>query len=117
MPHLTLNTTIDFEDAKVEEILVTFTKAISKLLGKPEKFVMVQVNKGQKMSFGGSTDPCAVIRLVSIGGLDDKDKNNEIVADLSQIVVELGVSADRCFVELANAERHQYGFNGKTFAQ
>ena len=117
MPNLTLNTSLDFEDEKANEILATFSRAVSKLLGKDEKWIMVQVNKGQKMCFGGSTDPCAFIRLVSIGGLDDKDKNNEIVADLTQIVTELGVSADRCFIELQNVERQNFGFNGKTFAQ
>ena len=59
MPNLTINTSAQLEDDKVTELLGVFSKAVSKVLGKDEKWIMIQINQGQKMCFGGSTDPCA----------------------------------------------------------
>ena len=51
------------------------------------------------MSFGGTLDPCAIIRLASVGSLDAK-KNKESAAKLTEILCGmLGVNPDRVFIE------------------
>ena len=54
------------------------------------------------MSFGGSLEPCASVRLVSIGGLDAK-KNKASAAKLTEILGGfLGVNPDRVFIEYSD---------------
>ncbi len=68
------------------------------------------------MSFGGSLEPCASIRLVSIGGLDAK-KNKASAAKLTELLGGmLGVNPDRVFIEYSEVEPHMFAWNGNTFA-
>ena len=68
------------------------------------------------MSFGGSLDPCASLRLVSIGGLDAK-KNSASAAKFTEIVCgALGVNPGRVFIEYVDAPPHMFAWNGSTFA-
>ena len=68
------------------------------------------------MSFGGSFDPCACLRLVSIGGLDAK-KNSASAAKFTEIVGGfLGINPDRVFIEYVDTQPHMFAWNGNTFA-
>ena len=69
------------------------------------------------MSFGGTHDPAAFIRLVSFGKLDAAS-NRQYAAELSELVKEsYGVEPERCFIEFSPIEAHMVARCGKTLEE
>ncbi len=84
------------------------------MLGKPESYVMVLVQANQSLSFAGSNDPAVYMELKSLGLPQDSTKAlSKSLAELVQS--ELGVPADRVYIEFASPERHLWGWNSSTF--
>jgi phenylpyruvate tautomerase PptA (4-oxalocrotonate tautomerase family) len=87
---------------------------VAEILGKPEQYVMVVLEKNMDMVFGGSHEPLAYIELKSIGLPEEKTKI--LSARLTTYLAEkLGVAENRIYIEFANAQRHMWGWNGSTF--
>jgi len=89
---------------------------ISQETGKSLDFVMVLVESGAKLSFGGRADPAAYIEVKSVGKL-----TSDVAAKLSGrlcalIESELFIPKDRVYIEFQESERHLWGWDGKTFA-
>lgn len=96
----------------------TFLKQISsstaKALGKSENYVMCIVEDQQSMSFAGSNEDAAYVEFKSIGLPEDKTSDlAKIICDL--INQELNIPAERTYIEFANAQRHMWGWNNRTF--
>ena len=93
-------------------------KAASELvaseIGKPERYVMVAFEPTQPMVFAGSDKPCAYLELKSIGMTEDKAKSLSTV--LCEFVdSQLGIPADRIYIEFTDAPGTMWGWNGSTF--
>jgi phenylpyruvate tautomerase len=59
------------------------------------QYVCVRVNPGQMMMFGGTTEPCAICELESIGAVGGA-KNKKLVPPIMSHVEEaLGISTSR----------------------
>lgn len=87
---------------------------VARMLGKPERYVMVSLNENTPMSFSGSDDPCAYIELKSIGL--PTDRTAEFSKQLCEFMTaETGISAERVYIEFSDAERHLWGWNQATF--
>lgn len=94
MPTLQLATNIPKEKVTVE-ILTSLSKVLAESLGKPEQYVMVHIVPDQLMTFGGSTEPCAVGSLTSIGKLG-VEENKAYAAKIYEFVEKnLGIAGDR----------------------
>jgi len=57
--------------------------------------VAVQVNPDQLMSFGGSSDPCAVCTFGNIGRIDNKAFSKEVMDKISKA---LNIPTNRCCI-------------------
>jgi len=55
--------------------------------------VAVQVNPDQLMSFGGSTEPCAVCIFGNIGSINNKDFAKQVSDKISK---DLNIASNRC---------------------
>lgn len=55
---------------------------------------MVKVDGDKKMSFGGSTDPCALVTLTSIGCINE-EKNAMYAPAIFKALNEKGVDSNR----------------------
>ena len=89
---------------------------ISQETEKSLDFVMVLVESGAKVSFGGKADPAAYIEVKSVGGFSS-DVTSKLSERLSVLVEsELSIPKDRVYIEFQASERHLWGWNGKTFA-
>lgn len=87
---------------------------LSQILGKPEKYIMVFIDKNPDMIFGGISDPLIYIELKSIGL--PRNRTKEISSRLCDLLnQETGVAPDRIYIEFADAERAMWGWNGTTF--
>ena len=115
MPFLKIQTNHAIEASVGERLLAKASKMVAEELGKPEGYVMVQLQKEAPMLFAGSNKPLAYLELKSIGL-----PNNSTTSDLSNalctlIKQELSIPKDRIYIEFADAPRDMWGWNGGTF--
>eukprot|EP00794_Sanderia_malayensis_P014240 gene14240-15725_t len=115
MPMLDVTTNLDkekFDEAWMKEA----TDLIAKLLGKPNLYVMVNVVAGHQMSMGGSSEPCAIVHLSSIGQISE-EKNKVNYNPIADLLVKVGVPKNRMYVQFTDLQRNMVGWNGKLFSQ
>lgn len=84
------------------------------MLGKPASYVMVVLETGQLVAFGGTNDPCIYAELKSLGL--DENRTTGYSSHLCGLLGEaLGVPANRIYIEFTNGERHLWGWDSRTF--
>lgn len=114
MPYLSIATNQPSSGAHREELLRKASALVAAELGKPERYVMVEWRHSPEMLFGGDDAPLAYLELKSIGL--PADATGGLSAQLCALVTDqLGVPADRIYIEFADAPRHMWGWNGSTF--
>ncbi|VEP14037.1 Macrophage migration inhibitory factor family protein [Hyella patelloides LEGE 07179] len=103
------------EKAKVESLLTSLSAKLAKHLSKPESYVMTAFESDVPMTFGGTLDPVCFVEIKNIGTMKP-DQTKAMSADFcQQIETELGVPANRVYIEFADAQRHLWGWNKGTF--
>lgn len=114
MPFLRLTSSAPETPAKAAALAEELSQAVSRLLGKPETYVMISVEKAD-MRMSGTDESAAFIDLRSIGGFSTQ-KNKAISEAVSAIVNKhLGVSGSRIFLNFADIPASSWGWNGGTF--
>ncbi|NWI51574.1 MIF factor, partial [Calyptomena viridis] len=80
------------------------------------QYIAVHIIPDQMMSFGGSTDPCALCSFYSIGKIGGQQNKTytKMLCDL--ILKHLHVSADRVYINYFDMNAANVGWNGSTFA-
>ena len=114
MPLLTVTTNMEIYPDHQEQILVKLSAFVAQLLGKPESYVMVQLQSGQPMLMGGTNEPCAHLRLKSLG-LPEESTEGLSTALCDAITGQLRIPANRIYIEFANPARHMWGWDRGTF--
>ena len=113
MPLLSIETNQEFSD-KQDAFLQTASLTVAKLLEKPEQYVMVRLRHNLAMRFAGSDKPTALLELKSLG-LPEENTREYSRALCELVENELGIPADRIYIEFSNPERHMWGWNEGTF--
>jgi phenylpyruvate tautomerase PptA (4-oxalocrotonate tautomerase family) len=114
MPYLMIQTNVPVTEDKQQDLVLKASRTVSKMLGKPERYVMVALEAGTPMAFAGSTEPLIYLELKSINL--PEDETQALSATLAVLFnQELGVPSDRIYIEFANAKRHMWGWDGGTF--
>lgn len=114
MPLLKIQTNIETPDDLHNSLLKLTSSTTASILGKPEAYVMVTLEQNPNMLFAGSAAPLAYLELKSIGLPEAETKT--LSHTLCQLISDqLGIQADRIYIEFANAERHMWGWDGDTF--
>ncbi|CAJ2649824.1 hypothetical protein P8452_72878 [Trifolium repens] len=115
MPTLNLFTNIPVDPVIASDILRDATKAVAKIIGKPESYVMILLNGGVPIAFAGTEEPAAYGELVSIGGLGP-DVNGKLSSTIAEILqTKLYIDSSRFYIKFYDAPRSFFGFNGSTF--
>lgn len=114
MPYLKIETNKELDKPAEQKLLIKASAFTATLLNKPEKWIMVSVFQRIPMLFDGSTEGTAYLELKSINLSPDK------CAELSQqlcafINAELGISAERIYIEFWDINGKMFGWNGGTF--
>lgn len=114
MPLISVQTNTHCEGSDRGALLSRLSTAIATALGKPERYVMVNLQYNPDMLFGGESAPLAYVELKSLGLPETQ------TADLSATVCDvirdtLGVPPDRVYIEFAGPERHMWGWDRGTF--
>ncbi|OWK60250.1 Macrophage migration inhibitory factor [Lonchura striata] len=115
MPMFAIHTNV-CKDAVPDSLLGDLTQQLAKATGKPAQYIAVHIIPDQMMSFGGSTDPCALCSLYSIGKIGGQQNKTytKMLCDL--ISKHLHVSADRVYINYFDMNAANVGWNGSTFA-
>jgi phenylpyruvate tautomerase len=115
MPLLSIQTNQTVPEERKAGLIAAASQLTANQLGKPESYVMVSMQDQCPMCFAGTTDPTAYLELKSIGLPASRTK--ELSAMLCSFVEEqLGIPADRVYIEFSDAARDMWGWAGGTFA-
>ncbi len=114
MPFLSIATNQTATAAQRDSLLRLASAMVAEQLGKPERYVMVDWRHNPHMLFAGSDAPVAYLELKSIGlpGAATEAISAALCALMNE---QLGIPADRIYIEFADAARHMWGWNGATF--
>ncbi|NWR17590.1 MIF factor, partial [Emberiza fucata] len=80
------------------------------------QYLAIQISPDQVMSFGGSTDPCAMCFLYSIGKIGEQENKvcSKLFCDLMS--KQLKIPSDRIYISFFNISAGNVGWNNSTFA-
>jgi phenylpyruvate tautomerase len=114
MPLIQLQTNRTVEDK--EALCKALSAKTAELLSKPESYVMVAVQDGVAMMFGGTSEPTAFFSVASLGTISG-EQAARFSAEVSAILQEqLGVAKGRVYSSYTGwKERELWGFDGRTF--
>lgn len=114
MPYLTIQTNKSIAPESVKPLLSKASQKIADTLGKPERYVMVNLISGARMIFAGSDAPAAYVELKSIGLPDSQTQHlsHILCAFLSET---LDIEPERVYIEFNDIPRKLWGWNGSTF--
>ncbi len=114
MPYFEIQTNLKMDEKKATQLAEAASAHIAGLLGKPEKYVMVGIRQGIPMLFGGSAAPSAYLILKSIGlaAEDCTGLSKDICAFIEK---QIGIAADRIYIDFANIDPRMFGWNSATF--
>ncbi|KAL9259728.1 Macrophage migration inhibitory factor-like protein [Drosera capensis] len=115
MPCLSISTNVSLDGVDTSAILAEATKAVARLIGKPEAYVMIVLKGSVPIAFGGTEQPAAYGELLSIGGLNP-ETNKKISAAVAGILeTKLSVPKGRFYLKFYDAKGSNVGWNGSTF--
>lgn len=112
MPYVRVETNVELKES--EKFISELSEFTAKVLGKPESYVLISVHERVKMSFGGSTDPAALLTMKSLGLQAGQCAalSERLCAFMEK---ESGIPANRIYIEFADHERSMFGWNSGTF--
>jgi phenylpyruvate tautomerase PptA (4-oxalocrotonate tautomerase family) len=114
MPYLKINTNQALDNVSESKLASAASPLLAKILGKPESYIMIEIQSGVSMQFAGSTEPLAYLELKSIGL--PESRSAELSKQLCDFISsQLDISIDRIYIEFSSAQRHLWGWNGSTF--
>lgn len=92
----------------------SITCASSEWLGKPKRYIMVQLLPEMRMTMAGQSDPCAFIEVISIALSRSQIKT--VSSELTKLISrELAIKSDRIYIEFKNGEAENWCWDGVTF--
>ena len=112
MPVLTIttNSPVDFSSGTLRKL----SSEVAEMLGKPESYVMLQLQHNSQMLFAGSDEPLAYVELKSIAL--SQERTTDYSATLCNLIAsELNIPQSRIYIEFSDLQRHLFGWNGTTF--
>ncbi|KAM4709772.1 macrophage migration inhibitory factor [Discoglossus pictus] len=115
MPIFAISTNVS-RDAVPENLLSDLTQQLAKATGKPAEYIAVHIQTDQLMSFGGSTDPCAIGSLHSIGKIGGPQNKNYTKLLSETLTKHLHIPPERVYINYCDMNPANVGWNGSTFA-
>lgn len=111
MPYLNIVTNQPIKDEAA--LLKVASITVAQASGKPESYVMIAVESKTAMSFGGSTEPTAILDYRSLGLPSDRKAFSDALC--SMIEDQIGVSGSRVYISMTDSERQNWGWDHSTF--
>jgi phenylpyruvate tautomerase len=116
MPLLNVYTSAEASsDDKSQTLLRDLSKTLTRLLGKPEGYVMTCLVPRTRMTFAGTFEPACLVEIKSIGGITRESATGLTEAVCKEVSEVLGVPTNRIYVVLDDVPANMWGFDGSTF--
>ena len=112
MPYMMIQTNAEIADP--DALMSRSSAFLSEKLGKPESYIMIALEPKTDMMFAGTAESSVYVELKSIG-LTEAQTSGLTEALCGFLGRELGVSADRIYVEFAGVPATMWGWNNRTF--
>ncbi|XP_062077387.1 uncharacterized protein LOC133782188 isoform X1 [Humulus lupulus] len=104
MPTLNLFTNVPVDAVVASDILKDATRAVAKIIGKPESYVMILMNGGVPIAFAGTEEPAAYGELISIGGLGPS-VNGKLSSTIAEILqIKLSIDSSRFYIKFYDVQ-------------
>lgn len=114
MPYLKLRTNASIDNEQSPQLLTGFSQLLAQETGKPERYIMVDLEDGKDMIFSGNNELLAYVECKSIGLSSNQAKS--LSASISQILEQqLNIKVDRVYIEFSNCPADFWGWNATTF--
>ena len=114
MPLIKLNTSVNISDSQQRDCAASLSTIISESIGKPERYVMVTIDKTPIM-MSGEYGNAAFADIRSIGGLN-ADVKTQISRRVCALLHDtLQIPPDRVYINFADIAADNWGWNGTTF--
>ena len=114
MPFIRIQTNRSIDHSAEKPLMSKLSQQAAKLLGKPERYVMVELVRDCSLIFAGDNQPAAYVELKSIGLSEDQTQPlSEMICTLLQH--ELMINPDRVYIEFSDCPRKFWGWNSSTF--
>ena len=114
MPYLKIQINRALDPEKSKTLLASASQKIANELGKPERYVMVELTVNPSMLFGGTDEPAAYVELKSIGLPAGQIK--PLSQTLSSLLeTSAGIAPSRIYIEFTDVKGSCWGWNGSTF--
>lgn len=113
MPSLTVHTNTD-DNQITNDLLKQLSAVVAKAVGKPEQYVAVHVLGGQKLFFGGTNDPAALMEFMSmnLSANQTGDISKQIMVFFEE---KFNIKSDRIYIKFINLPGNMIGYNKDTF--
>lgn len=114
MPYLKVQSSLKLTPEQSASLLQRLSALVAEQLGKPERYVMVVLEPPVPILFAGNDAPAVFMELKSIG-LSESQTPALSSALCECLAQQLGINAERVYIEFADAPRCMWGWNGATF--
>jgi phenylpyruvate tautomerase len=114
MPFFSITTNEPMDAERAASISAKASAFLAGLLGKPEKYIMVQIRPGEAMILNQNSEPTAFVELKSIGLAKDDCRmlSEKICGFLEERV---GISPERAYIDFHSIDGAMFGWNKTTF--
>jgi len=113
MPFVEIQTNQD-PPGDVEARLSRVSELSARVLSKPESYVMTRWAPKVAMTFAGSNEPCAMVRVALVGSASPNARST-LATELTDLLDECGVSKSRVFVTFSELSPTHWGLSGSLF--
>lgn len=114
MPQLEIRTNL-----RLSQIPANFnqkaTEMVATMLSKPPEMTMIAVIPNQLVTFGGTSEPCALVTLNSIGNISCEENRVNCKNIHSFLETELSLPSKRVFIIFNNVHRNDLAYDEKIF--
>lgn len=116
MPVLVVRTNVTKDREVLHALSSRLSAEVTAILGKPEKWMMIDLQPGALLRLGGDADtPCAACQLHCIGKID-VETNTKVSGAVAKALEEvLGVSPSRYYLAFTDYPATNMGWSGYTF--
>jgi phenylpyruvate tautomerase PptA (4-oxalocrotonate tautomerase family) len=114
MPYLKLTTNQAINNEESPPLLSQLSQLIAKETGKPERYVMVELDGNKAMLFAGSNESLAFVECKSIGLSTTQSKS--LASSLCRLLENnLQIPPERIYIEFSNCPAEYWGWKSSTF--
>lgn len=115
MPLLKLETSVPIVPDTKEKLVLSLSRILSEVTGKPEAYTLVTLGATVTASMGGRIAPVAYADVRGIGGLTPKVNagvSKEVAALLKK---ELNIDPENIYITFTEVAATNWGWKGATF--